>query len=168
MLRTTWRAPDGTVLERDVVRHPGAVAVVALRDDIEVLLVRQFRAAIGRSLLELPAGTLDRTGERPELTARRELEEEAGYSAGRITLLGSMLNSPGYCDQQTFIYLAQDIRPCERRPDGAEERSMEVLAVALGSTDALVESGELVDAQSQVGLCLAKRFLAGQVPPSHS
>jgi ADP-ribose pyrophosphatase len=98
LVKATFEAPDGTEFTRDVVRHPGAVAVVAVTDDRRVLLVRQYRGPVDRELLEIPAGTRDVEGEPPQETARRELSEEAGVRAGELRLLARVLNSPGFCD----------------------------------------------------------------------
>ena len=97
-----FEAPDGDTFERDVVHHPGAVSVVPVVDEgTAVLLVRQYRAAVDRDLLEIPAGKRDVAGEPPELTARRELEEEVGMRAGRLEQLAEFYNSPGFCDEHS-------------------------------------------------------------------
>lgn len=107
---TTWLdTASGQEFERDLVRHPGAVAVVPLigdGPDREVVLVRQFRTSLGRSLLEIPAGICDVDGESPEETARRELLEEAGYETGHLELLIELDTAPGFCDEVIPIYLA--------------------------------------------------------------
>jgi len=92
--RGTFRAPDGSEFERDVVHHPGWVAVVPVTDDGHVVCVRQYRAAVGTWLLEVPAGIRDVADEAPEVTARRELAEEAGLAAERVELVATIHNSP--------------------------------------------------------------------------
>jgi 8-oxo-dGTP pyrophosphatase MutT (NUDIX family) len=119
--RARFVDPDGEEFERQVVRHPGAVAVVPAHPDGTVTLVRQFRPAIGHAMLEIPAGTRDVAGEAPELTARRELAEEAGLVAGRLQRLAALRNSPGYSDQLTIVFLATDLTPCETDRSGVEE-----------------------------------------------
>jgi 8-oxo-dGTP pyrophosphatase MutT (NUDIX family) len=156
-VRSEFEAPDGTRFTRDVVRHPGAVAVVAVTERDTVLLVRQYRGSVDRELLEIPAGTRDVEGEPPETTARRELEEEAGVRAGTVQLLGTMLNSPGFLDQETLLYLAQDLEPVATARHGEEERYIEVVEVALDHVPAMIASGELVDAQTLLGLLLARQ-----------
>ncbi len=155
-----FSAPDGSEFTRDVVRHPGAVAVVPVTDNDEVLLVRQYRGPVDRELLEIPAGTRDVDGEPPQETARRELLEEVGVHAGQIRLLGTMLNSPGFCDQETLLYLATDLGAGTPARDGVEERYMEVVPVRLTDVDELVERGALADAQTLLGLLLARGALA--------
>lgn len=154
-----FEAPDGARFTRDIVRHPGAVAVVPVTERNTVLLVRQYRGAVDRELLEIPAGTRDVEGERPETTAGRELEEEVGVRAGSIRLLGTVLNSPGFCDEETLLYLAQQLEPVEPDRHGEEERYLEVVEVALAEVDAMMVSGALVDAQTVLGLLLARHAL---------
>jgi 8-oxo-dGTP pyrophosphatase MutT (NUDIX family) len=159
LVRGHFRDPDGEDFDREIVRHPGAVAVVPLHDDGTVTLVRQFRAAVGRSLLEAPAGTCDVAGEDPATTARRELAEEAGLAAGRLEHLVTFYNSPGYTNQQTLVYLARELSPCATDRAGTEERFMDTQTVRLAEVTALAEAGELVDAQTLLGLELARRRL---------
>jgi len=155
-----FAAPDGTEFERDIVRHPGAVAVVAVTDNEEVLLVRQYRGSVDRELLEIPAGTRDVEGEPPEETARRELLEEVGVNARRITHIGTMLNSPGFCDQQTHLYLATELEAGTSGRHGVEEEHMEVVTVALTDVGELIAAGHLIDGQTLLGLLLARDVLA--------
>jgi 8-oxo-dGTP pyrophosphatase MutT (NUDIX family) len=155
-----FAAPDGSEFARDVVRHPGAVAVVPVTDNEDVLLVRQYRGPVDRELLEIPAGTRDVEGEPPHETARRELREEVGVQAGDIRLLGTMFNSPGFCDQETLLYLATGLRAGTPARDGVEERYIEVVTVRLADLDELVERGVLADGQTLLGLLLARDLLA--------
>lgn len=148
--------PDGEQFERDVVRHPGAVAIVPVHADRTATLVRQMRVAVGEAVLEVPAGTCDVDGEPPEETARRELAEEAGLQAGRVARLAAVYNSPGFCDQRTTIFLATDLDPCPTAPAGIEERWMAVERVRLDDVEAMVADGRLVDETTLVGLLLAR------------
>lgn len=153
--RAVFEGPDGHRFERDVVHHPGAVVVVPLVDAATVMMVRQFRAAVGAELLEVPAGKRDVHGEATEVTAQRELAEEIGRRAGRLELLARFYNSPGFCDEFTWLYIARDLElvPVDRQ--GAEEQFMTVEEVKLASVPALVAAGEIVDAKSIIGLSLA-------------
>jgi len=153
-------APDGSEIEREVVRHPGAVAIVPVTAAGNVLLVRQFRAAIGRELLEIPAGTRDVEGEPPNETALRELAEEVGVRARRIEELGRFWNSPGFCDEETVVYLATQLEDCEPARTGAEEQNIEVVEVPIDSVDELLTKDGIVDVQSLVGILLARTKLA--------
>jgi ADP-ribose pyrophosphatase len=167
VVKAAFEAPDGTEFTRDVVRHPGAVAVVAVTEDRRALLVRQYRGPVDRELLEIPAGTRDVDGESPEDTARRELIEEAGVRAGDLRLLATVLNSPGFCDEETFVFLATGLEPAQApRPEehGEEERFLEVVEVSLDEVDDLITSGRLIDAQSMLGLMLARDALGATAP----
>jgi ADP-ribose pyrophosphatase len=159
VVEATFRAPDGSEFTRDIVRHPGAVAVVPVTDGGEVLLVRQYRGAVDRALLEIPAGTRDVDGEPPETTARRELLEEVGVHARRLVLLGTMFNSPGFCDEETHLFLATGLDEGTTSRHGVEEQNMEVVAVPLSDVDRMVAAGELIDGQTILGLLLARHVL---------
>jgi len=159
LVRAAFEAPDGTRFTRDVVRHPGAVAVVPVTDRDTVLLVRQYRGPVDRELLEIPAGTRDVDGEPPEDTARRELEEEVGVRAGSLELLATVFNTPGFCDEATCIYLAGELTPGTAARHGAEEHFLEVVEVALADVDDLATRGMLMDAQTVLGLLLARQAL---------
>ena len=154
----TFVDPDGNQFERDVVHHPGAVVVVPVVDG-DVILVRQYRAAIDAILLELPAGKRDVTDEPVEVTASRELEEEVGMRAGSLEKLAEFYNSPGFCDEHSYLFLATDLTPCATSFQGHEEQHMTVERVPLDRVPDLVSSGELVDAKSIIGLCLARERL---------
>lgn len=156
----SFRDPGGGLFHRDIVRHPGAVAVVAVTDEETALLVRQYRGSVDRWLLEIPAGTRDVDGEAPELTARRELEEEAGVSAGSLEHLATIYNTPGFCDEETRVYLATALSPAPTARHGPEEEHIEVVEVRLADVDSKVASGELLDAQTVIGLLLARSRLA--------
>ncbi len=166
--RATFLDPEGIPFERDIVRHPGAVAVVAVTDDRSVVLVRQYRPAVDRWLLEVPAGTRDVEGEPPELTARRELAEEVGYQPVALTLLTRTALTPGFCDQISHVYLATGLRPVPSDRQGAEERHMEVVEVPLDRFDALVDDGDVIDATTILGVGLARRHLADGAHPDRS
>jgi 8-oxo-dGDP phosphatase len=103
------RMPDGELAERDVVIHPGAVAVLALDDAQQVLLIRQYRHPVGRLLWEVPAGLRDVAGEPPSATARRELLEEAGYRARDWRVLADYYSSPGFSTERLRVFLARDL-----------------------------------------------------------
>lgn len=154
----TFVDPHGNEFERDVVHHPGAVVVVPVVDG-DVVLVRQYRAAVDRELLELPAGKRDVTDEPVEITAHRELEEEVGMRAGSMVKIAEFYNSPGFCDEHSFLFLATDLTPCATDFQGHEEQFMTIERVALDSVPDLIASGELVDAKSIVGLLVARERL---------
>jgi ADP-ribose pyrophosphatase len=150
--------PHGEWTAREVVRHPGSVAVV-LWDGELVYLLRQHRAAVGGALLELPAGKLDVPGEPPELTAQRECVEELGLRPGRLTLLHTGYTSPGFTDEWTSIYLGEDLAPVPNSPQGPEEAAATVVSLTLDEAAAALQDGEVHDAKTILGLCsLLRRF----------
>jgi len=157
-VQAVFEDPSGGTFERDVVHHPGAVVVVPVIDG-DVILVRQYRAAIDAELLELPAGKRDVDGEPVETTAHRELAEEVGMTAGRMELLAEFYNSPGFCDEHTFLFLARDLTACELSAQGIEEQHMTIETVSLADVPAMIADRRLVDAKSIIGLCLAREVL---------
>lgn len=152
--RRLVEAPDGSVAERVVVVHPGAVAIVPLIDD-DVLLFRQHRVPIGRSLLEIPAGKLDVPGEEPGATAVRELEEEIGYTPGKLRHLTDLLTTPGFSDECIHIYVATDLTAVAARPTGIEEHHAEIVRMSLADAVDMARRGAITDAKTVVGLLLA-------------
>ena len=156
----TFAGPDGAEFTRDVVHHPGAVSVVPLERDGAVLLVRQYRAAIDRELLEIPAGKRDVADEPPELTAHRELAEEVGRVAARMDLLGTFYNSPGFCDEYSYTYLARDLTQVPVEAHSVEEASMTIERHSLDAAIGLIASGEIVDAKTIIALTLARDLIA--------
>lgn len=163
LVQETFVSPDGETFERDVVRMPGAVAVVPVLEgapgDPHVVLVRQFRAPLGDDLLEIPAGLRDVEGESPDLTAQRELGEEAGYRAGRIQLLTAFHAMAGTTDHLVHVYLARDLVVVPPQAHGAEERHMSVEVLPLAAAVDEVVAGTITDAKTVIGLLLAERVL---------
>jgi 8-oxo-dGTP pyrophosphatase MutT (NUDIX family) len=152
--------PDGNLFERFIIHHPGAVAIVAVGADRRVTLVRQYRSAVDRMVLEAPAGTHDVDGEPPETTAHRELAEEAGLMAEHMDVLIRTFNTPGISDQLTTVFLATGLSPCRAEPMGVEEGFMTIETIALDDVEALVADGTLVDETTVLGLLLARAHLA--------
>ncbi|MGI9607755.1 MAG: NUDIX domain-containing protein [Acidimicrobiales bacterium] len=148
----TFEAPDGSTFERDIIRHPGAVAVVPVDGD-EVILVRQYRAALDRDLLEIPAGLRDVQGEPVEVTAQRELAEEIGMRAGSLTLICNVHNTVGFCDEEIHIFVGTDLDPVERDwTDSPEEAVMEVVRMSIDDAVAAIDSGQITDAKTIIGV----------------
>lgn len=142
----TVELPNGKEAEREVVRHPGGVAVLALTEDKQVYMVRQYRYPMGYETLELPAGKLDGKGESVETAGRRELAEETGLTAEKMTYLGASLASPGFTDEVLHMYLAEGLTHGESHPDEDEFLNLEKLPF-----DTLVEkvmSGEIIDGKT--------------------
>jgi ADP-ribose pyrophosphatase len=156
----TETAYDGSLLRvvverwgenrREIVEHPGSVAVVAIDDEGRVVLVRQFREPARAELLELPAGTAE-AGEDPLVTAQRELREETGYVGGTWRRLGTVWTSPGFLREHMHLFLAENVEPGESEPEADED--VEVVLVPF--VEAVSGAAELEDAKTVAGLLLA-------------
>ena len=147
--------PNGRTVELDVVRHPGASAIVPFEDAHTVLLIRQFRHAAGGFIWEIPAGKLD--GDSPEVCARKELAEEAGRSAGKLVRLSSIFTTPGFTDEVIHLFAAFDLTlvPQALEPDEV----IEVVPTPLARALEMIYAGELRDAKSALALLLAARLV---------
>jgi len=145
---------DGRRMVRETVQHPGAVVILPMRDASHIVFVRQYRRAVGRSLLELPAGTLT-AGERPIACARRELEEETGWRARRMRRLLRFYAAPGFSSERMTLFLAQGLRWVGARPDPDE--LVRPVVLSLQVAHAKIASGEICDAKSVIGVLLAFR-----------
>jgi 8-oxo-dGTP pyrophosphatase MutT (NUDIX family) len=160
----TVTMPGGGDSVRDVVHHPGAVAVVALDGEDRVLLVRQYRHPVGKHLWELPAGLRDADGEAPLETAKRELAEEALLAAEQWSLLTTIYSSPGFCDEQVLIYLAEQLSDVAR-PEGFvvehEEADMTLERVPLRDAVQRVFDGDIRNASAVAGILAAAQRRVG-------
>jgi ADP-ribose pyrophosphatase len=147
--------PNGESAKRELVRHPGAVAIVPLIGE-DVLLVRQFRIAAGQVMLEIPAGTLDE-GEEPLVCAERELQEETGYRPGTLEKLGGIYVAPGYTTEFIHLFVARDLS--ESRLDMDEDEFIELVRVPLREALDMLDTGEIIDGKSAAGLLMVARRL---------
>ena len=143
--------PNGNQASREVVEHPGAVAVVPVLPDGRVLMVRQFRHPVGEILLEIPAGKLS-PGENPDDCALRELEEETGYLAGKLQRVASIFTAPGFTDEVIHIYLASDLKKTAVNPD--EDECLAVVAHEPQAIRQLIRSGDICDEKTIAGFYL--------------
>jgi ADP-ribose pyrophosphatase len=143
--------PDGSRRLREVVEHAPGAAIVAVDDAGQVLLVRQHRPAVDADLLELPAGIVD-PGEQPIDCARRELEEETGYTAQRLEPLLSFYSSPGFCTEVLHVFVATGLRECLTGPSADDEEELEVVRLPLAEAIEAILRGELSDAKTVSGL----------------
>jgi ADP-ribose pyrophosphatase len=163
LVKDTVAMPGGGNSVREVVRHPGAVAVVALDDERNVVLLRQYRHPVGGYLWELPAGLRDADGEPPLQTAKRELAEEVQLAADRWSLLTTSYSTPGFCDELILVYLAEGLSDVER-PEGFtvehEELDMEVQRVPLAEAVQRVFAGDIRNASAVIGLLAAAQTKA--------
>lgn len=147
--------PGGKMAQREVVEHRGAVAIIPLKDDQTVIMVRQWRTPARASLLEIPAGSLD-VGEDAGAAAMRELGEEINFQAGRMTRLFETYMAPGYSTEIIYYYLAEDLTPFQGEPD--EDEDIEVVEVPLSEVMDRIRSGEIHDAKSVSGLLFVERI----------
>lgn len=151
--------PSGNKGIREIAHHPGGAVVVPLLEDGRVMMVKQLRYPLGKHLLELPAGKLDKH-EDPERAARRELEEETGWTAAKLQKLTSIYTTPGFCDEELHVYLGTGLKQSpngHKREEG--EFSMTLHMLSLEQAVEMVESGELQDSKTIIGLLLAQRHL---------
>ncbi|MGY1701718.1 NUDIX domain-containing protein [Geodermatophilus sp. SYSU D00766] len=163
LVRDTVAMPGGGDSVREVVRHPGAVAVVALDDEGRVVLLRQYRHPVGGYLWELPAGLRDAAGEQPLATAQRELAEEVRLAADRWSLLTTTYSTPGFCDELVLVYLAEGLTDVDL-PEGFttehEELDMTVERVPLADAVQRVFDGSIRNAAAVIGLLAAAQHRA--------
>ena len=161
--RDTVRFPDGTTAELDMVRHPGASAVVPFLndpagDEPQVLLLRQYRYAAGGYLYEIPAGRLD-DGESPETCAARELKEETGCTAERIEPLTSILTTPGFTDEVIHLFMATGLTHGE--PNREADEFVELIVMRLSEALERISTGEITDSKTVLALLFAAGFRTG-------
>lgn len=156
----TVRFPNKTIGELEIIRHPGASAVVPFLDnprepDPRVVLIRQYRYAAGGFVYEIPAGRLD-AGEPPETCAKRELEEETGYSADLLIPMTTFYTTPGFTDEKIHLFAATGLTPGVPRPEADEFLELHPMPVSLAV--AMVAAGEIVDGKTMIGVLFAQLF----------
>ncbi|WP_203246411.1 NUDIX hydrolase [Sporosarcina beigongshangi] len=151
--------PDGNRAKRELIKHPGAVAVIAITREGKLVLVEQYRKALERSLIEIPAGKID-PGEAPEITAVRELEEETGYGAKEFSYIQSFATSPGFADEIIHLYLARDLYKIDSPAAGDEDEFIELSEVTIEQAEDMVATGKIFDAKTAFAVLYAKKLLA--------
>tara|TARA_Y100001968_G_scaffold40935_1_gene31044 strand:+ start:606 stop:1166 length:561 start_codon:yes stop_codon:yes gene_type:complete len=140
--------PNSMEGEFGVIRHPGAALAVPITNSGEVIILRQYRFACSRRILEFPAGTLE-VGESPLESIKREVQEESGYSAERWENLGEMLPCPGYSDEKIHLFLARDLTQLEKQPEGDADEDIEVIKMTIEQLNEIISSGkEILDGKS--------------------
>jgi 8-oxo-dGDP phosphatase len=149
------RMPHGNVAKREVIEHYGAVAVLAMDEDKNVVMVYQYRHPVGRRLWELPAGLLDLGGEPPHISAARELKEEAGLEATEWRVLVDLVSAPGFSDESVRVYLATGITDVGRPDAHDEEADLQVKWVSLEVARRMVLDGEIVNSIAIAGILAA-------------
>ena len=142
--------PNGKESFREYVKHIGAVCVLPITKEGEAILVRQYRYAVGRMLLEIPAGKLDSKDEDPEDAVRRELREETGAVAGKLTYMGKYFSSPAILDECIHMYLAEELEFGETDPD--DDEFLEIIKMPLEELADMIAKGEIIDGKTQAAV----------------
>lgn len=152
----TIELPDKKYSKREIVEHPGAVGIVAIKEDNTIVLVKQYRKAIERFLLEIPAGKIE-VNEEPRETALRELKEETGITANKIEYLLEFYTSPGFSNEKIYLFLATDLEMGETDFDDGE--FIEIEEIALEKLIKMVDHGEIVDSKTIVGIKMVEEYI---------
>jgi ADP-ribose pyrophosphatase len=148
---------NGTTFDIDIIHHPGASAIVPLTAQNTVILIRQYRHAVGDYIWEIPAGTLD-PGESPAACAKRELTEETGFLANQLKKLGEITPVPGYSDERIHIFLATELSPAEQNLD--KDEMLNVHEISFDNAMEMIYKGEIQDSKTIAGLFMAKKCLS--------
>jgi ADP-ribose pyrophosphatase len=149
--------PNGKSIRQIWINHNPTVAIVAINDKNEILLIKQYRNAVKKNLLEIPAGSLDGTEEPPVVCAQRELAEETGFKAGSLSKLFEGYLLPGYCNEYMYFFLAKNLIHAPLTPD--EDEFIEIMPVSFPRARKLIEEGEIIDAKTVLGIFLAENYL---------
>ncbi len=152
----TVEIPDKKYSKREIVEHPGGVAIIPVTNDNSVILVKQYRKAVERFLLEVPAGKLE-LNEEPRETAIRELKEETGYEAKKLEYLLEFYTSPGFSNEKIYLFLATDLIEGEATPDVGE--FIERVKYNIDDLIKMIERGEITDSKTIIGIYFAKKYI---------
>lgn len=155
------KLPNGKTSKRELIEHAGAVAILAITPDKKIIMVEQYRKALERSIIEVPAGKIEK-GEAPKMTAMRELEEEIGYTAASLELIQSFSTSPGFADEVIHLYLAVGL---EKAPAGAaldEDEFVELMEVSIEEAEEMMSDNRIYDAKTAFAVLWAKQRLSNE------
>ncbi|UOQ85935.1 NUDIX hydrolase [Gracilibacillus salinarum] len=147
--------PDGKTSKRELIKHPGAVAIIPVTKDNKIVFVKQYRKALEKTIIEIPAGKLE-PGEKPEVTAIRELQEETGYTTEHLIYVTSFYTSPGFADEIIYLYQTETLSKLEQPLETDEDEFVELIELTLEEAEALVESEEIHDAKTAYALLYVK------------
>lgn len=147
--------PNGKTSKRELVKHPGAVAVIAITNDKKIVFVEQYRKPLERSLVEIPAGKLE-PGEEPKTTALRELEEETGYTTNDLDYVTSFATSPGFADEVIHLYLATDIQKAENKLEADEDEFVELIEATKEEAEQFEQEERIWDAKTAYAMIYVK------------
>ncbi|TXL67913.1 NUDIX hydrolase [Cerasibacillus terrae] len=143
--------PNGEMAKREIIRHPGAVAVIPVTKEGKIVFVKQYRKPLEKVLIEIPAGKLE-SGEAPEKTAVRELEEETGFTTNDLTFVTSFYTSPGFADELMYIYLTTELEALEQPPAGDEDEFIELIELTLEEAKQYVKENKIHDAKTNFAI----------------
>lgn len=155
----TVELPDKKYSKREIVEHPGSVGIIPITDDGHIILVKQFRKPVEKSLLEIPAGKIE-INEEPKETAFRELCEETGFVASELEYLFEFYTSPGFSNEKMYLFVAKELVEGEAKPDGDEY--IDVLKVKIEDSIKMILRGEIVDSKTIIGILYAQQYLIGK------
>lgn len=147
--------PDGKQSTREIVKHPGAVAVIAITSENKIVLVKQYRKPLERTLVEIPAGKIE-PEEAPEITARRELEEETGYTTNELTYVTSFYTSPGFADEIIHLYFTNNLVRLEELVTGDEDEFIEIIELTLEEAEQYIQENKIYDAKTAYAIMYLK------------
>lgn len=150
--------PNGKTSKRELIKHPGAVAILPITAEGKIVFVEQYRKALERSLIETPAGKLE-PGEKPEVTARRELEEETGYSCETLTHIQSFATSPGFADEIIHVYVAEGLAKIKNPAALDEDEFVEIIEATIEEAEEMMRTGQIFDAKTAYSVLWAKEYL---------
>ncbi|MFD1413922.1 NUDIX hydrolase [Oceanobacillus jeddahense] len=145
------KLPNGETAQRELVYHPGAVAIIPITAENKIVLVEQYRKALERTLIEIPAGKLE-NNENPLTAAVRELEEETGYTTTNLSQVTSFYTSPGFANELVYVYVTNDLIKMEHPPAGDDDEFVEIMEVTLDEAKELVEEGRIQDAKTNYAI----------------
>jgi ADP-ribose pyrophosphatase len=149
--------PNGKAIKQSWINHNPTVAIAAINDKNELILIKQYRAAVKKNLLEIPAGSLDSLEESPAVCAQRELAEETGFQAKTLVKLFEGYLLPGYCNEYMYFFLAKDLFSAPLTPD--EDEFIEIIPTGFSQARELLNKGEIIDAKTVLGIFLAEKYL---------
>jgi len=152
----TVELPDKKYSKREIVEHPGSVAIVPITEDNEIILVRQYRKAVESNLLEIPAGKLE-VNEEPKETAIRELKEETGIKAKKLEYITEFYTSPGFSNEKMYLFLAMDLSMDVLEP--ADDEYIEITKVKIDKLANMIKKGEILDSKTMIGIYMAMEHL---------
>ncbi|RLQ92608.1 NUDIX hydrolase [Planomicrobium sp. Y74] len=151
--------PNGRTSKRELIEHPGAVAILAITPENKIIMVEQYRKALERSIIEVPAGKLEK-GEAPETTAMRELEEETGYTADSLELIQSFSTSPGFADEVVHLFLAKGLHEAGPGAVLDEDEFVELMEVSIEEAEEMMQDNRIYDAKTAFAILWAKQRLS--------